>query len=603
MNRLTDQSSPYLRMHADDPVDWWPWGAEAVAEAHSTGRAIFLSIGYASCHWCHVMQRESFRDPETANILNNTFVPVKVDRESRPDIDRVYMDFVVATEGSGGWPLNVFITPDGIPVFGGSYYPAEPHGKTQSFKQILSMVGEAWVHKGFNMMSVAVANSTSMHDLYSPADGDDVGPEQLRVAAQTILKAFAPDHGGFGRAPKFPLATAVMFLEAYRSALRDDAAALGGDIAVAVDTTLSGMLRGGIYDQAGGGVARYALDRAWLVPHFEKMLPDNALLLSEIAGALGFGDQPGIGLSESHERLFGHAARQTARFLSRDLASPGGGFMSSLSADSGGVEGAAYVWTYDELADTLTPGELALAEQRLGVTPGGNWEGHTILTRPEGVEPDDVDAVDAVLDKLLAARRKRLQPEPDTKVLTDWNALAARGLIEAGRALPDSAILSAGLDLTTFLIRDAIRDDGVVHVLNDATDAGVRIADDATALEAAALAAFEATQRAEFLDAAKQLHADTLGRFAVDGVVYMTPADTDLPARPLDHKDEPTPSAAATAAENAVKLGVLTGEPEYLTWARTALHFHRSLVDAAPSMTGTALTAAVRLSDAQRAAD
>ncbi len=582
-NRLARSYSPYLRMHAEDPVDWRPWGEEAFAEARETDRPLLLSVGYSACHWCHVMQRESFRDAGVAAVLNERFIPVKVDRELRPDIDKVYLDYVTAANGSGGWPLNVFTSPDLLPFFGGTYFPPRAAGDTPGFRDVLDAVADAWERQDVEVTGALVRVREFLDRSAQAKVGDPIDESLLSFATGAILAGYDREHGGFGRAPKFPQLGALRFLIArYRGA--------GSPRLVeAVDHTLTAMLRGGIYDHAGGGIMRYATDDEWLVPHFEKMLYDNGSLLTALAGAAALPHADGSLRDE-----YAAAARGTARFLARDLEMPCGGFAAALSADALGVEGMTYVWGFEELAQALTPAELDLAQRRLGVTPDGNWHKHTILVRPGPRDAED-SAVDALLARLLELRAEHPQPDRDEKVLTGWNAIAARGLVEAGVVFGDDSMLSAGVALTRFMLESAVRSDGVTRVLCDEREQDLRLAEDAALLTAAVFTAFEATGDGALLHAARELHADSLDRFAEGPAVFMTLAENDLPVRPFDVTDDPVPSPGAVMAENAARLFAATGEEGYATWARSALRRHTPLTRAAPLMTGVALAAAVAL--------
>ena len=586
-NRLAEETSPYLTMHAKDPVDWYPWGLEAFDLARAEDKPIFLSIGYASCHWCHVMQRESFRDQATADILNERFISVKVDREERPDVDAVYMEYVTATTGSGGWPMTVFLTPALLPVFGGTYFPkrSPQHSATAppAFTDVLADVHEAWRHDRDRTEDAASSARDFLEEAFAPKRPLPLSAELVNRAAEAILSAEDDLHGGFGRAPKFPQAPVVGFL------LRH--ARISGDARTrdAGVRALRAMLRGGIYDQAGGGIARYATDAAWLVPHFEKMLYDNALLLTNL------GDAYALHADEE----FAFAARQTADFLDRDMPAPGGGFVSALSAETRGVEGATYTWLHEDLQQILSPEELALAKRWLGVNERGNWEGLNILTRSGGRETQ-AEEVDAVLARLLAARAQRPQPERDTKVLTSWNAMAATGLLHAGMAIDDGSMIADGLALVRMLVSRADTSGGegsaeLVHVLDDPSVAHIRLAEDYAHLAAACVAAYAADGGAEHFDAAEWLFASAMEKFLAGGVIHAVPDETELPVRPLDERDSPIPSASSTLAQVALRLLSLTERDEYRSLAEGILSRTALLASEAPPFGATALTAMLDL--------
>lgn len=575
-NRLATERSPYLALHGNDPVDWYPWGPEALELARETGRPIFLSIGYASCHWCHVMQRESFKDPAIAEVLNERFVSVKVDRETRPDIDEVYMAYVVAANGHGGWPMSVFLTPQLVPIVGGTYFPPVATFGVPAFADVLEQVSSVFTGSPGEVEDAAEQSAEYLRAMFAPPKPRPVTRDAVDKAARTLIASADPRHGGFGRAPKFPQAPVTDFLLAYHEAF-DAPRALA-----AVEFAVKHMVRGGIYDQAGGGIARYATDAEWLVPHFEKMLYDNGMLLSTLAA---------LHLLAPREE-WAHAMRRTAEFLDRDLRVEGG-YASSLSADTLGEEGTTYVWTHADLAARLTPEELGLAETHLGLAPGGNWEGTTILTRTNGRD-EDAEKVDAVLGRLLEMRAERPQPDLDDKVIVSWNSLAARGLIAAGDAVGDAGITERGVDLVRSLLGSAVTADGVARIVGD-PDAPAGVLEDAVGLSAAALAAWRVTEDTSLLDAARSLFDDAAGRFSDGGGIwYMTPPHSELPVRPREQHDSPLPSGPSLAAGVALALSAASGEGRYAETATATLERLTQLADSSPFAAGTALEAMVR---------
>ena len=403
MNRLAGETSPYLRQHRDNPVDWYPWGPEAFAAAESADKPILLSVGYSACHWCHVMAHESFEDDEVATEMNRRFVCVKVDREERPDVDAIYMEAVQAVSGHGGWPMTVFLTSDGKPFFGGTYYPKP------GFLQLLSAIDDAWNNRRPELLDQAGQLTESLNRLakLTASDGELPGTDVLNAALQALAAEFDPEWGGFGRAPKFPQAmTLELCLRAH--------AHNGGDGArTVVTTSLDAMASGGMYDHLGGGFARYSVDAFWMVPHFEKMLYDQALLSRVYLHAW-------LELGEARWR---QVVDETIGYVLRDLRQPEGGFSSAEDADSEGEEGRFYVWRIEEIEDILGPGLAPAAIEWYGVTKSGNFEGSNILHRPvrgELARPPDVEAARQLL---FDAREKRVRPGLDDKVLTEWNAL------------------------------------------------------------------------------------------------------------------------------------------------------------------------------------
>jgi len=418
MNRLAGESSPYLRQHADNPVDWHPWGEDAFAEARRTSRPVLLSVGYSACHWCHVMAHESFEDPETANLMNRWFVSVKVDREERPDVDAIYMDAVTALAGRGGWPMTVFLDPEGRPFHAGTYWPKQERGGMPSFRQVLTAVHEAWTDRRDDLseMGSRVLDRMAVHADLEP--GEHLPPTgTLEQAVGVLRKQHDPHWGGFGGAPKFPQ---TMSLEAL---LRRQVAAPDPSLAGVIGTTLDAMASGGMADQIGGGFARYSVDERWLVPHFEKMLYDNALLARTYLHAwqvLG------------HDRWL-QVAEEAIGYVLRDLRLPGGGFAAAEDADSEGVEGRFYVWSEPQVRTASGP-DADEAITWYGVSPEGNFEGSNILHRPVRGDLLRPSGVERARQALFDVRELRVRPGLDDKVLTEWNGLMLATLAEAAAA-------------------------------------------------------------------------------------------------------------------------------------------------------------------------
>jgi uncharacterized protein len=577
-NRLAQQTSPYLALHAHDPVDWYPWGEEAFALARETRKPIFLSVGYASCHWCHVMHRESFKDPATARVLNDRFVSIKVDRESRPDVDEVYMAYVVAANGHGGWPMSVFLTPELIPVVGGTYFPPVRAYGVPAFSEVLEQVHRAFTQRGDEVADGSQEALGYLRAMFAPVKPSHIAMEPIEKTARALIASVDPQHGGFGGAPKFPQAPVTDFLLDYHRATGNERAL------DAVESTMECMVRGGIYDQAGGGISRYATDAAWLIPHFEKMLYDNGMLLTTLAA-----------LHHLRPRdEWAYAIRQTAEFLQRDLSTPSGALASSLSADTEGEEGKTYVWSFEELAGLLGEQELALAEECLSVTRAGNWEDVNILTRPDGRDGRS-EQVDRLLARLFEERRKRTQPDRDDKVIVSWNALAARGLMAGGIAIGDESIANRGVHLTRALLDQAVdANDGVVRIVG--ADDGIRLLEDAAGLAVACLDAWRLSGDDKLLAAAGRLMQKARDRFYDgDGTWYMTPEDTELPVRPREQHDSPLPSGPSLAALASLQLALATGDDIHRQAAEKTLARLISLAERSPFAAGTALSAALGL--------
>jgi uncharacterized protein YyaL (SSP411 family) len=434
VNRLAGETSPYLLQHASNPVDWYPWGEEALERARREDRPILLSIGYAACHWCHVMAHESFEDPETAALMNRLFVNVKVDREERPDLDAVYMNAVVQfTQGHGGWPMTMFLTPTGEPFHGGTYFPPQPRMGMPSFSQVLEAVDTAYRERPDQVNELGARMAEHMREtaLLAAGEGEPAEP-QLTAAVASMRRVFDPEWGGFGRAPKFPPASAIEFL------LRMWRRTGEGDPLEIATATLDGMALGGMYDVLGGGFSRYSVDEQWLVPHFEKMLYDNALLASVYLHAWVVTEQP----------RYREVCERTLDFMLRELLLPGGGFASALDADTEGEEGLTYVWTPAQIRAALEPAAAERAVAYYGVTESGNFEGANIL-RPAGPPPADLEQIRLAL---LRAREQRPQPARDDKAIACWNGFALAALAEAGWRLGQPAYLDAARRCATFLL-------------------------------------------------------------------------------------------------------------------------------------------------------
>lgn len=580
-NRLEDSASPYLRQHASDPVDWYAWGEDAFARARDLDRPVLLSCGYSACHWCHVMQRESFRDDETAALMDAEYVAVKVDRELRPDVDAIYQDYVAASTGSGGWPLTVWLTPDKLPVFGGTYFPKDARPGMIAFLEALDAVARSWREDRVDVERTSAQALAFLRSRSAPRPEGPMDRAMLDATAEVLLQMQDVVHGGLRGSMKFPQLPVIEFLCAYARLVPDI------ELLLAIERTMLAIVRGGIFDQAGGGVHRYATDAEWRVPHFEKMLYDQGLLLSALASAAPFASSPAI--ADEYAR----AASATASFLRDGLALAGGGFAASLSADTGGVEGATYTWTHDQLAAVLSEDELELAVGALGAGSAGSLSEVT-LERPRG-RMEDAAAVDAVLAKLAAARAGRPQPQRDEKRLTAWNAIAARGLIEAGRAFGDDGMVADGVGAVAWLEAATVRPDGVVREPDDRSVADVRLLEDAAHLVSAMLTAADATGDAAMLERATVLHHGTLDRFAEGSSLFMTPAVNDLPVRPREGGDSAVPAGSSTTIENAVRLGLATGDASHLAFARSALGQMWAVADFAPEQAGRSLAAAVAL--------
>jgi hypothetical protein len=566
-NHLAGATSPYLLQHKENPVDWWEWSEEAFAEARRRDVPVLLSVGYAACHWCHVMAHESFESPEMAELMNDGWVSIKVDREERPDVDAVYMDAVTATTGQGGWPMTCFLTPDGHPFFAGTYFPPA------QFAELLARGAEVWrdqreaVEKQGAELVAALAGASA----YDPAQNVDI---DLSAAVSLLLRQLDPQNGGFGRAPKFPPSMCLEWL------LRHHARTGSAEALAAVELTCERMARGGIYDQLAGGFARYSVDGHWVVPHFEKMLYDNALLARAY---LHLWRQTGSGLAR-------RVAEETCAFLVRDLQTADGGFASALDADTEGVEGKTYVWTPDEVGP--------YAAGVFAVTGSGTFEhGMSVLQLP--VDPEDPDRFAEERERLLHKRLQRPQPACDDKVVAAWNGLAISALAECGALLgrPDwiaEAVRTAELLERLHVVDGRLRRtsrDGVVG-----SNAGVL--DDHALVADGYLTLHQVTGERRWLDAAGRLLGDVLVHFAdaATGSFFDTADDAEmLVRRPQDPSDNASPSGAAAAVQALVTYAAITGSSQHRDAASAALQALSPLATRQPRFAGHALAAAEAL--------
>ena len=556
-NLLGHETSPYLLQHADNPVHWRPWGAAALAEAVASDKPILLSVGYAACHWCHVMAHESFEDPQTAALMNTLFVNIKVDREERPDIDHLYMAALHALGEQGGWPLTMFLTPDGAPFWGGTYFPPEPRWGRPSFQQVLQGVAAAYRDRDQAVMRNSGALRDYLERAATAQPGDLPTPTHLDAVANAYLRMNDAEQGGLKGAPKFPNPPIFRLLwqNAFRTGQPEGREAL--------HLMLQRMSQGGIYDHLGGGYARYATDAIWLVPHFEKMLYDNAQLLELLA--LAQADRP--------DALYAQRAAETVGWMNRDMTAAAvdgrAAFAASEDADSEGEEGKFYVWTAAEINSLL--GDAAGAFKRAyDVTAGGNWEGRTILRRviPPGTPEQEAELARG-RSVLLQARSQRIRPGRDDKVLADWNGLAIAGLARAASVFGQPAWLARAAEAFDFILANlGAPDCRVNHAwrLGRVTAAG--LLDDQAAMARAALALFEATGDAARLDQARRLVAAAEAWFS-DGVggFYTTASDAaDVPlARPRTAGDNATPAGNGLMAEVYARLFHLTGDAGWRT--------------------------------------
>jgi len=580
-NRLANATSPYLLQHAENPVDWWEWGPEAFAEARRRDAPVLLSVGYAACHWCHVMAHESFEDPGTAAYMNEHFVNVKVDREERPDVDAVYMSATTAMTGHGGWPMTVVLNPDGEPFFAGTYFPDKPRHGQPAFRQVLEALVTAWRERRDEVGRVAADVAEHLRGQQLLAGEEPLDAEVLTGAVGTLAREYDATNGGFGGAPKFPPSMALEFL--LRHAARESGST--GTLALNMaSATLHAMARGGMYDQLGGGFARYSVDAGWVVPHFEKMLYDNAQLLGVYAR---WWRQTGDPLGE-------RVARETADFLVSELRTREGGFASALDADTEGEEGRFYVWTPAQLVEVLGPQDGAWAAGLLEVTDAGTFE-HGSSTLQLRRDPDDPARWADVRSRLLRVRDERVRPARDDKVLAAWNGLAVASLAEAGVLLGEPLYLGAALDAGR-LLRDLHLDGRSLRRVSRDGQVGrhAGVLEDYALVAHGFLALLQATGDVTWAHHARTLLNEALAMFAADDGGFHDTAENaeTLVARPRDPSDNASPSGQSALVHALLTFSALTGSGRHRDAAEAALSNVRTLAERAPRFAGWSLAAA-----------
>ncbi|MFD4570251.1 thioredoxin domain-containing protein [Streptomyces sp. NPDC058467] len=594
-NRLAHETSPYLLQHADNPVDWWPWSAEAFDEARKSNKPVLLSVGYSSCHWCHVMAGESFEDDATAAYMNEHFVNIKVDREERPDVDAVYMEAVQAATGQGGWPMTVFLTPDAEPFYFGTYFPPAPRHGMPSFRQVLEGVRGAWTDRRDEVAEVAVK---IVRDLagreMSFGDSQVPGEEEQAQALLGLTREYDATRGGFGGAPKFPPSMVIEFLLRHHARTGSE-----GALQMAADTC-EHMARGGIYDQLGGGFARYSVDREWVVPHFEKMLYDNALLCRVYAHLW----------RATGSELARRVALETADFLVRELRTNEGGFASALDADSDDgtgrhVEGAYYVWTPEQLREVL--GEDAeLAAHHFGVTEEGTFEaGASVLQLPQHDGVFDAEKIASIHRRLLAARAQRPAPGRDDKVVAAWNGLAVAALAETGAYFERPDLVDAAIGAADLLVRLHMDDRARLARTSKDGQVGANsgVLEDYADVAEGFLALASVTGEGVWLEFAGFLLDHVLVQFtdAESGALYDTAADAErLIRRPQDPTDNATPSGWSAAAGALLSYAAQTGAEPHRAAAERALGVVKALGPRAPRFIGWGLAVSEALLDGPR---
>ncbi len=588
-NRLKNETSPYLLQHAHNPVDWYAWGPEALENAREQNKPILLSIGYSACHWCHVMERESFENEDIARLMNENFINIKVDREERPDLDQIYMNAVQMMTGHGGWPMTVFLTPEGVPFYGGTYFPPEDRHNMPGFPRVLLGVSETYRARPDDVTKTAVTMLGELRRLGSTQSaGDTLSATLLETAERAIARSYDPRHGGFGSAPKFPAAMNLEFL------LRRNHRAANPEILEMVENTCRKMAEGGLYDQLGGGFHRYSTDPKWLVPHFEKMLYDNALL-SRLY--LHVYQQTGDG-------VYRRIAEETLDYVVREMTDAGGGFYSTQDADSEGHEGKFFVWTAAEIENILGKEDARLFSSYFDVTPSGNFEGKNILNvkataddvaKAAGVTPDELhESLARSKAKLFAEREKRIKPDRDEKILTAWNGLMLASFAEAAAILDRSDYLAVAEKNAGFVLDKLRRDGLLLRTYKDGEAKLNAYLEDYAFFADGLIALYQASGELRWLQAAVEVTNTMIDEFwdaEEGGFFYTGKSHEELIVRSKDYFDNATPSGNSVAAEVLLGLAMLAGDETYQRKAVTLLRIISGYLQRFASAFGRALGA------------
>ena len=584
-NRLANETSPYLLQHANNPVDWYPWGDEALERARAEDKPILLSVGYSACHWCHVMERESFENPGIAAQMNENFVSVKVDREERPDIDSIYMTAVQAMTGHGGWPMTVFLTPDGKPFYGGTYFPPEDRGGMPSFPRVLEAISDAYQNSRGDVLTTTEHLLDRMRQMSRGGQQgfEPLTDEVMRLAMRKAASDFDDRHGGFGLQPKFPQPMTYEFL--LRHYLRTE----DSDALHMVELTLQRMATAGIYDQIGGGFHRYSTDAFWMVPHFEKMLYDNALLVRLYLHAYQITGNP----------LYRRIVEETLEYVQREMTSPEGGFYSAQDADSEGEEGKFFIWLPQEITDAMGEEDGEIICRYFGVTPHGNFEGRNILrvamdaanlAREEGFSSREFrELLGRAKSKLLAVRNERVAPGLDDKILTSWNGLMLAAFAEAAAVLGREDYAEVAERNASFLLENLLRDGRLLRTYKDGEAKLNGYLEDYAFLIDGLLALHEVSFKREILDAAIELGYAMVALFwdATTGQFFDTGHDhEELVVRPKDLTDNAIPCGSSMAVDVLLRLAVITGDEDMERRASGALRSVRQLMMTFPTAAG-----------------
>ncbi|WP_437186292.1 thioredoxin domain-containing protein [Planctomicrobium sp. SH668] len=589
-NRLIAETSPYLLQHAYNPVDWYPWGEEAFEKAKREGKPIFLSVGYSACHWCHVMERESFENVGIAKFLNEHFVSIKVDREERPDVDQIYMSAVQLITRRGGWPMSVFLTPEATPFYGGTYWPPTSRMGMPGFIDILQKLNDYWVTKREEINTSASELLRAIQNMAAPVfETTQLNEETLKAGGEALTDSADRRHGGFGGAPKFPHPMDLRVLLRGWKRFGDD------DALKVVELTLKKMANGGIYDHLGGGFHRYSTDAIWLAPHFEKMLYDNALLVPVYLEMYQI----------THDPFYARVVRETLDYVLREMTSDAGGFFSTQDADTEGEEGKFFVWSAIETANILGKDDAEVFDAYYDVSASGNWEGHSILNVPRPLddvanalvmEPKEVEDVLArSRKKMLLARSRRVAPGRDEKVLSGWNGMMVAALAQASAVLNDDRYQAAAVHGARFLLSEMRDDSGrLFHSWKDGVARFNGFLDDYACVIDGLVELFQVTSDEDFLQAAVQLADDAIARFEdqdVGGFFYTANDHEKLIARTKDSQDNATPSGNGMMATALAKLGKLTSNERYLNAATRTLNSISSMLVDHPRAGGQSLLA------------
>jgi len=589
-NRLAEETSPYLLQHANNPVDWHPWGPEALEKAKSEDKPIFLSIGYSACHWCHVMEHESFESEEIASYLNEHFVSIKVDREERPDLDQIYMNAVQLLTGRGGWPMSVFLTPEQHPFFGGTYWPPTTRQGMPGFDHVLRAVTEAWQNRRQVAIEQSQQLSERIQQIGSGGGVQQISPGRVTVALRQMGESFDEKHGGFGHSPKFPQTMSIELVLQNYSVTRNE------QTLRIVTTTLDKMAMGGIYDHLGGGFARYSVDERWLVPHFEKMLYDNALLIRNYVDGWRVTKNP----------FYAQIVRETCQYILRERIDSDGGFHSTEDADSEGVEGKFYVWTPQQIEEVLGDADVAKRFcQVYDITDRGNFEHANILNLKQpipkfaeelGVPADELKSqMDECRAKLYQAREQRIRPGSDDKILTSWNGLMIEALADAGSALGEESFLQAAIRAADFLLEKMSTEDGrLLHTYRHGKVNHPGYLDDYTYLAAACLALYRSTFEEKWLDQSVRLMEMAIEHFydqENSGFFYTADDHENLIARNKEFYDQSIPSGNGMAATVLAKLGHLLSRDDFIKLANETVAAAADILTRQPSAASQLLIA------------